>query len=482
MLRNFAGREFKRRFSTGTKTMPTKLTKLPNGIRVITDEAPGHFSAMGIFVDAGSRYESQFPELTGHSHIIDRLAFKSTSKFDGKSMVENTNHLGGNFMCASSRESLIYQASVFNKDVDKMAEILSSTVKEPLFTEEEVSNQIATADYELDELWLQPDLILPELSQQVAYGSKNLGSALLCPKEALSNISRESLLKYREIFFRPENLVVAMLGVPHEKALELVNKNLGDMKSVGSNPVVKEPAKYTGGELSLPPVPPMGGLPEFHHIYLTFEGVPVESDDVYSLATLQMLVGGGGSFSAGGPGKGMYARAYTRVLNQYGFIESCNSYIHNFSDSGLFGVSISSIPQANKVVAELLGHELSCLFSENPGKGALTDSEVKRAKNQLRSSLLMNLESKMVQLEELGRHIQVYGRKVDVTEMCDKISKVTKEDLVAIAKKVLTGSKPTIVVQGDRESYGDIEGTLASFGVGSDAASKASRKKTRGWF
>lgn len=87
-------------------------------------------------------------------------------------MVENTNHLGGNFMCASSRESLIYQASVFNKDVDKMAEILSSTVKEPLFTEEEVSNQIATADYELDELWLQPDLILPELSQQVAYGSK----------------------------------------------------------------------------------------------------------------------------------------------------------------------------------------------------------------------------------------------------------------------------------------------------------------------
>lgn len=441
----------------------TNLSTTSNGIRVVTDSVPGHFSALGIYVNAGSRYESAL-QLEGCSHLLDRLAFKSTAKYPGQEMLKQLNHLGGNFMCASARESLMYQASVFNPDVEQMFSLISETVARPQLTEKELSEQKQTAEYELNEIWMQSDLILPELFQQTAYNKQNLGSPLLCPLEQLSKISLDEIHRYRDLFYRPDNLVVAMLGIPHERSLELVDKYLGSMPSSSSPKPEMEPSKYTGGVLTVPPPPPFGGLPEFHHIYVGFEGVSITSEDIYALATLQILVGSGGSFSAGGPGKGMYSRAYTRVLNQYGFVESCKSFIHNFTDSGLFGISISCIPQANHVIPELLAQEFSALMKRS-GKASITQEEVDRAKNQLKSSLLMNLESKMVQLEDLGRQIQVYGRKVDVDEMCQKIDMLSRNDIIDIAEKVLTGSKPTVVIQGDGESFGDVAKLLESYGL-----------------
>ncbi|ODV93909.1 hypothetical protein PACTADRAFT_61531 [Pachysolen tannophilus NRRL Y-2460] len=466
-----------RNYSTIVES-PTQLSTLSNGIRVVTDSLPGHFSAVGIYVDAGSRYESVENGLQGCSHIIDRLAFKSTENYTGKKMLENLNHLGGNFMCASSRESMIYQASVFNPEIEKMFSLLSETVSKPLLTESEVEEQKLTAQYELDEIWMQSDLILPELLQQRAYNFENLGSPLLCPIEKLQDINRDKILKYREFLYRPDNLVVALLGVPHEEAVRLTEKYLGHLKQPSQPKLKASKAKYTGGVLSLPPQPPIGNLPEFHHIHVGFEGLPIEHEDIYALATLQMLLGGGGSFSAGGPGKGMYSRAYTRILNQYGFIESCKSFIHNFTDSGLFGISISCIPQASKIIPELIGNELSLLFSHKTGRGALTTAEIDRAKNQLRSSLLMNLESKMVQLEDLGRQIQVYGRKISINEMCDKINALTQDNLVRVAEKVLTGSRPTVIIQGNEEEFGDVEHTLKKFGLGPNSNDYVQPTKT----
>ena len=82
---------------------------------------------------------------------------------------------------------------------------------------------------------------------------------------------------------------------------------------------INRPSHYTGGFLSLPTQPPSlnPNQPAFTHIHLAFEGLPIASDDIYALATLNTLLGGGGSFSAGGPGKGMYSRLYTNVLNQH---------------------------------------------------------------------------------------------------------------------------------------------------------------------
>ena len=217
------------------------------------------------------------------------------------------------------------------------------------------------------------------------------------------------------------------------------------------------PSHYTGGFLALPklPPPPNPALPDLTYIHLAFEALPISSEDIYALATLQTLLGGGGSFSAGGPGKGMYSRLYTNVLNQYGWVESCVAFNHSYTDSGLFGISSSCVPSQAGYMLELMCREIQNLTLDT-GFSALQQAEVTRAKNQLRSSLLMNLESRMVELEDLGRQVQVHGHKVGVKEMCAKIDALTVKDLRRVAKEVFSGQienkgkgtgAPTVVLQ-----------------------------------
>ncbi|TGO57754.1 hypothetical protein BCON_0062g00240 [Botryotinia convoluta] len=528
-----------------------QITTLPNGVRVATEALPGHFSGIGVYIDAGSRYENE--DLRGVSHIMDRLAFKSTSKRSSDEMLESIESLGGNIQCASSRESLMYQSATFNSAVPTTVALLAETIRNPLITEEEVSQQLVTAEYEIGEIWSKPELILPEIVHMVAYKGNTLGNPLLCPKERLSEINSNTIQQYRDTFYRPERMVVAFAGVQHEEAVKLAEQHFGDMpksapilsqtgsetsldslsgetssdnstsssssstppsptqkpstlisrmpffKNISTsapknasvqngflNPLnLNEPSRYTGGFLALPTLPPPvnPALPALSHIHIAFEALPISSPDIYALATLQTLLGGGGSFSAGGPGKGMYSRLYTNVLNQHGWVESCMAFNHSYTDSGLFGISSSCSPGYVKNMLDVMCRELQSLTLDS-GFSALQTAEVNRAKNQLRSSLLMNLESRMVELEDLGRQVQVHGRKVGVREMCKKIEELTVKDLRRVATQVFGGlvknagegsGSPTVVLQeGEEEgrvyknfSWDDIQDRIHGWKLGS---------------
>lgn len=448
-------------------------------------------------------------------------------------MLEALESLGGNIQCASSRESLMYQSASFNSTVPTTLGLLAETIRNPLITEEEVEQQLETADYEIGEIWSKPELILPELVHTAGYKNNTLGNPLLCPRERLDQINKAVVQKYRDAFFTPERMVVAFAGVQHETAVKLTEQYFGDMKGkegpvlsgIGSETTLSDassesastssqsspsstpgtspsstpppsgvlskipffknistsasnhasvspldpsllqpstldlhkPSHYTGGFLALPTIPPPPNpmLPRLSHIHLAFEALPISSPDIYALATLQTLLGGGGSFSAGGPGKGMYSRLYTNVLNQCGWVESCIAFNHSYTDSGLFGIAASCSPTHVTRMLEVMCKELQSLTLES-GFSALQLQEVNRAKNQLRSSLLMNLESRMVELEDLGRQVQVHGRKVGVREMCDQIDALTVDDLRRVARQVFGGlvqnpgqgtGAPTVILQ-----------------------------------
>jgi processing peptidase subunit alpha len=527
-----------------------QITTLPNGIRVATEALPGHFSGIGVYVDAGSRYEND--ALRGVSHILDRLAFKSTTSTSGDEMIDKLESLGGNIQCASSRESLMYQSATFNSAVPMTVGILAETIRDPLVTEDEVQQQLETADYEIGEIWSKPELILPELVHMAAYKDNTLGNPLLCPKDRLPFINRSVVEAYRKEFYKPERMVVAFAGVEHGEAVRLAEQYFGDMEKsagpslvgLGSDSTLSDgdrpppvftashptptgappqsskllskipffknlstsatsnasvntsidlnfppidtsiPSHYTGGFLTLPPIPPPlnPALPRLSHIHIAFEALPISSPDIYALATLQTLLGGGGSFSAGGPGKGMYSRLYTNVLNQHGWVESCVAFNHSYTDSGLFGIASSCAPSHVSQMLEVMCRELNALGQET-GYSALKEGEVQRAKNQLRSSLLMNLESRMVELEDLGRQVQVHGRKFGVKEMCRLIDNVSIADLRRVARQVFGGEvqnvgggsgAPTVVLQeGDMEGlnrkdfeWQDIQGRIARWKLG----------------
>jgi mitochondrial-processing peptidase subunit alpha len=490
---------------------------------VASEALPGYFSGVGVYIEAGSRFEN--PYLSGVSHIVDRLAFSSTQKRTGEQIQETVESLGGNIQCVSSRESIMYQAATFNSSVATATELLAETIRTPNITEEEVGQELATAEYEITEIWKKPELILPELVHMAAFKDNTLGNPLLCPAERIPEINKSVIEAYRSAFYRPERTVVAFAGLPHSEAVQLATQYFGDMQgtehatlsrsgsetsldsnltdgasstssastssaasqqspsilskiplfknlstSATSNASVVDPSRvyptpqemsapshYTGGFVSLPSQPPSYNpmQPVFTHIHLAFEGLPIASDDIYALATLNTLLGGGGSFSAGGPGKGMYSRLYTNVLNQHAWVESCVAFNHSYTDSGLFGISAMCLPDRTQAMLDVMCQELRAL-TLTTGFSALGQIEVSRAKNQLRSALLMNLESRMVELEDLGRQVQVHGRKVPVHEMCRKIESLTVDDLRRVAQEVLGGAiqnpgngsgHPTVVLQ-----------------------------------
>lgn len=515
-----------------------------------SEALPGSFSGVGVYIEGGSRFENT--HLSGVSHIIDRLAFHSTENRSSEDIQETVESLGGNVQCVSSRESLMYQAATFNSAIPTATELLADTIRNPRITEEEVAGELLTAEYEINEIWKKPELILPELVHMAAFKDNTLGNPLLCPRERIPEINSSVVRTYRDAFYRPERTVVAFAGVPHSEAIQLATKFFGDMKGAeqpvlsrtgsetsvdslsdasasslssssstsssppqtssilskiplfknlstsgsrnasvlstpASPPTLEEinmPSHYTGGFVALPPQPPSTNpnQPVFTHIHLAFEGLPIASDDIYALATLNTLLGGGGSFSAGGPGKGMYSRLYTNVLNQHAWVESCIAFNHSYTDSGLFGISAQCMPGRTQHMLDVMCQELRAL-TVDAGFVALGQAEVDRAKNQLRSSLLMNLESRMVELEDLGRQVQVHGRKVPVQEMCRNIESLTIADLRRVAKQVVGGlvqnngngsGAPTVVIQEAQDpssstkqmSWEEIQDRIYRWGLG----------------
>ncbi|OAX40063.1 hypothetical protein K503DRAFT_738210 [Rhizopogon vinicolor AM-OR11-026] len=501
-------RRSQRQFSQAVQP-PLQITTLPNKIRVATESTPGHFSSVGLYVDAGSRYEDSLT--SGVSHFLDRMAFKTTGSRSTEDMASAIDKLGGQIMCSSSRESIMYQSSNFDQATPLALSLISDTILNSEFLPEELDVQRDAARYEIREINQKPEMILPEILHEVAYGGKTLGNPLLCPEERIDAITGDLLRDCITNWYRPEMMVIAGAGMHHERLVELADKYFSSLKSAPTPSVSllqpsatqnipphllpsSSPSLYksltraastylypTSSSTEPPPSPLnphsnyVGGVrhipetTEFDQLYLAFEGVGIHDDDIYALATIQVLLGGGGSFSAGGPGKGMYSRLYTHILNHYTQIDHCASFHHIYKDSSLFGLFASFVPNApgqrGNTPAQILPHlvnQLSMLIYQS-----VPQVELERAKNQLKSSLMMALESRAVEVEDLGRQILVHGRKIPVTDMTAEVDKVTPECVRRVATRLFgpaSGNKATILTMG-RGDVGDWKAALRKYGV-----------------
>lgn len=154
-------------------------------------------------------------------------------------------------------------------------------------------------------------------------------------------------------------------------------------------------------------------------------------------------MGGGASFSAGGPGKGMFSRLYLNVLNKYAFAINATTSTAVHSDSGVFLVHGTAAAGHIGSLASVLVEEMAAM-----GSKPFQPDEVSRAKNQLKSSLHMNLESSAILFEDLGRQVATYGKRVSADELCAQIDTVTAAKLAQVAARIVK-SPPTVVVYGD---------------------------------
>ncbi|TKC51718.1 hypothetical protein EI555_013292 [Monodon monoceros] len=406
----------------GQEKFETRVTTLENGLRVASQNKFGQFCTVGILINSGSRYEAKY--LSGIAHFLEKLAFSSTDRFDSKDEILLTlEKHGGICDCQTSRDTTMYAVSADSKGLDTVVGLLADVVLHPRLTDEEIELTRMAVRFELEDLGMRPDPepLLTEMIHEAAYRENTVGLHRFCPTENIAKIDRSVLHSYLRNYYTPDRMVLAGVGVGHEQLVECARKYLlGARPAWGGGAAAHADAsvaQYTGGiaklerdmsSVSLGPTP----FPELTHIMIGLESCSFLEGDFLPFAVLNMMMGGGGSFSAGGPGKGMFTRLYLNVLNRHHWMYNATSYHHSYEDTGLLCIHASADPRQVREMVEIITREFVLMA------GTVDVVELERAKTQLMSMLMMNLEARPVIFEDVGRQVLATRSRKLPHELC----------------------------------------------------------------
>ncbi|KAJ2946486.1 hypothetical protein O0L34_g12534 [Tuta absoluta] len=450
----------------------TEVTVLSNGLRVASEKKFGQFCTAGVVVDSGPRYEVAYPN--GICHFLEKLSFGATHQFSTRDvMLRELERHGGICDCQGSRDTTVYATSADSKGLETVTQVLAEVVLRPQLSADEIEAARQAVAFELETLAMRPEqeTILMDMIHAAAYCNNTLGLPKICPQEQVNKIDRGVILNYLKNHYTPERMVVAAVGVDHEPFVEFVQKYFVDQTPTwhdGSNQtpqlVDKSIAQYTGGitqEECEIPLYPGSDLPELSHVVLGLESCSHGDPDFVATCVLNMMMGGGGSFSAGGPGKGMYTRLYTNVLNRYHWMFNATAYNHAYGDTGLFCIHSASPPNRLYDTTLVIARELANMA------GKVGETELKRAKTQLQSMLLMNLEARPVVFEDIGRQVLATGKRKPPSYFINEIENVTVDDVVRVAQRLLS-SRPAIAARGKLAHLPSVEEIHANIAAKSD--------------
>jgi processing peptidase subunit alpha len=407
--------------ASSTAAASTQQTTLPSGLTVVSENTPGATTCIGVFVGSGSRDD----EVAGTSHLMEHMAFKTTPNRSHFRTVHEVEHIGANLVAQAGREEMVYSAEILNEQSTAVLDILAETILEADFMDNEIAEQKGVIRVELEDAKLNSNNLTTEAAHLAAYGSTGLGRSLMATEKSLGSLSSATLKAAAAKTLVTGNVVVAASGVDHKEFVAAAEKAFAALPS-GDAPK-SEAASYQGGQYNVP-ADTIDGLA---HVTLAFEGPSWHAAELIPMCVLHTLMGGGGSFSAGGPGKGMYSRLYTGVLNKHGWVQNATAFNSCYKDTGLFGIYGAAEPRNLPNLVQVLAEQLKGM-----GKN-ITDEELSRAKNMTKSSVLMNLESKPIILEDIGKQVLCYGKRLTAAEVCSQVDKVTAADIDKVATQML---------------------------------------------
>nr|XP_043621559.1 mitochondrial-processing peptidase subunit alpha-like [Erigeron canadensis] len=417
------------------ETGKTIITTLSNGVRIASESSPNPAASIGLYVNSGSIYET--PASFGATHLLERMAFKSTANRSHLRLVREVEAVGGNVAASASREQMSYSFDALKTYVPQMVELLVDSARNQVFLDWEVKEQIQKVKAEISEYGNNPEGLLLEAVHSAGY-SGALGNALIASEASLNRLDSSILEEFVAANYTAPRIVLAASGVEHEELLKYAEPLLSDLP--GGAHIEEPKSVYVGGDHR---VMADTGRTSFA---LAFElpGGWLKEKDAMTLTVLQILMGGGGSFSAGGPGKGMYSRLYLRVLNEYPEIQSFSAFTSVYANSGIFGIQATTIPEFAPKALDIAAKELIAVATT----GEANQVQLDRAKQSTKSAILMNLESRMVGSEDIGRQILTYGERKPVEFYLKAIDEVTAKDIASIAQKLLS-SPLTMASHGD---------------------------------
>ncbi|MEG0448235.1 MAG: pitrilysin family protein [Lysinibacillus sp.] len=398
-----------------------------NGVRIVSEQIDHVRSVtLGIFVDAGSRYE--LPEENGITHFIEHMLFKGTATRSARQIAEEFDRIGGELNAFTSKENTCYYAKVLDHHGDLAIRILADMFFHSTFAKEELEKERQVV---LEEILMSedaPDDDVHEKLWEVMYPKDALGRPILGTAETLKTFTVDTIRTYMAKHYGPKSVVISVAGNISAELLATIESLFGQYEAspLAVEPVLTKPAFSAGEIVKLRDT-------EQAHLAISYPAIGVKDPDMYSFIALNNIVGGN-----------MSSRLFQEVREERGLAYSIFSYQSCYADVGAFTIYGSTSRQQLPQLQHTIDATLLDIVA-----GGVTEEELNNAKEQLKGSFVLGLEGTGSRMNRNGSNELVHRKHRSVDEILDAIDAISMESIDRLIAKILK-AEPAISIIGPK--------------------------------
>ena len=408
-----------------------EFTDLANGIRVAS-ETMSHVRSVsvGIWIGTGSRLET--PQESGLSHFIEHMLFKGTSRRSAEDIARVLDATGGHMDAFTAKELVSYNTKVLDEHLPLAFDVVADMVLDPAFREDDIGKEKGVILEELKMEADSPEYLVHEIFSANFFKNHPLGRPILGTKETVASFARDAIADYYRRCYVPSNMIVTAAGnLSHEQLVELVEKYFGSIRA----PKV--------AEIGPPPAPEAKLLLkrkkslEQVHLYLGVPAYPLNDPRRYACFVLNTILGGG-----------MSSRLFQNVREREGLAYSVYSELNLYKDAGWLAVCAATSPATLGRVIEMTVREFRLIK-----EACVTEEELKRAKDHLKGSIVLGMESTSSRMSNLARQMLYFGRFIGLNEVLESIDRVTADEIQEIAVDLLRPERIALTALGNLNGF-----------------------------
>nr|XP_039256029.1 mitochondrial-processing peptidase subunit beta-like [Styela clava] len=420
-------------------TPETRVTTLSNGFRIATENSDLPTCTVGLWIDAGSRYESE--KNNGTAHFLEHMAFKGTSNRSQLELELEIENMGAHLNAYTSREQTVYYAKAFSKDLPQAVEILADIIQNSTLGEAEIERERGVILREMEEIEQNQQEVVFDYLHATAYQNTPLGLTILGPSENIKSITRNDLVTYIQSRYKPSSMVMAAAGgVNHDKLVELAKQYFGATESSVAESLSNslKPCRFTGSDMRH-----RDDRMPYVHVALAVEGVGWNHYDTIPLMIANQIIGTWDRSSTNGA---HFPNPLMRRMANENLCVSFQSFNTLYTDTGLWGIYYVT-DNANVFDCTVrIQDELMRVCHQ------ISDFEVERAKNTLLTNMAIMMDGTTPICEDIGRQMLCYGRRIPWPEMTMRIQQIGTQDVKDAMQKYVYDQDPAVAAIGPTEA------------------------------
>lgn len=386
---------------------------LSNGIRIVTEVMPYVRSvSLGVWIGSGSRVEQGAEN--GISHFVEHMVFKGTKHRSAEDIARSVDSVGGGLDAFTSKELVSFNTKVLDEHLPLALDILSDLVMNPLFRKDDIEKEKGVILEEIKMEADQPEFVLHEAFIGSFWKGHGLGKPILGTKETVKKFGQEMLFDYFGRIYSPQNILITAAGnLNHDELVEMIREKFEGLEEKGAAPADSVPKPHA------PIVLKKRESLEQIHITLGVPAYPLAHKLRFPLYVLNTVLGGG-----------MSSRLFQNIREKQGLAYAVYSELNLFSDTGCFTIYAGTgVETAKQVIASTM-HEIRSIKED-----LITYEELRRAKDHLKGSLMLSLESTSSRMSNLARQELYFKDFLTLDEMLENIEAVNRDEVQQIAQE-----------------------------------------------